>query len=60
MTELVTIKIKGYRCLRCKHEWLPKGKEEPRVCPKCHSPYWNKAKRHKTPQIEKTGKVLNI
>lgn len=47
MTELVTIKVKGYRCLRCKHEWLPKGKEEPRVCPKCHSPYWNKPRKTK-------------
>jgi len=31
------------KCLRCKHEWPTRG--EPRVCPKCKSPYWNVAKR---------------
>jgi DNA-directed RNA polymerase subunit RPC12/RpoP len=47
----------GYRCLRCAHEWVPRGielpegkkppepKEEPRVCPKCKSPYWNRPRR---------------
>lgn len=50
-TKLVKIQVWGYRCLRCEHEWVPRGvgqldpknppKEEPRVCPKCKSPYWN-------------------
>ncbi len=33
----------GYQCERCGHEWIPRGDlaEEPRVCPKCKSPYWN-------------------
>ena len=48
----------GHRCLRCEHEWVPRGveqrtdgkkptepDEQPRVCPKCKSPYWNKPRR---------------
>lgn len=30
-------------CLRCSHEWATKG--EPRVCPKCKSPYWDKPRK---------------
>ena len=38
------ITIYKYRCERCEHEWIPReSKTEPRVCPKCKSPYWNKA-----------------
>lgn len=39
----VPITIMGYRCERCGHEWIPRGAadEEPRVCPKCRSPWWN-------------------
>ena len=36
------VKLMGYRCERCDHEWLPRDKtQEPRVCPKCKSPYWD-------------------
>lgn len=36
----------GYRCERCGHDWLPREQEqEPRVCPKCKSPYWNQPRR---------------
>ena len=55
---LVKITMWGYRCLRCGHEWVPRGieqvpdskkplehDEEPRVCPKCKSPYWNRLRR---------------
>lgn len=39
----VPITIMGYRCERCGHEWLPRReKQEPRVCPNCKSPYWDK------------------
>ena len=35
----------GCRC-RCGHEWLPREKgEEPRVCPKCKSPNWDRPMR---------------
>ncbi len=51
---LVKITTWGYRCLRCEHEWVPRGvgeidpkkpPPEPRVCPKCKSPYWNKPRK---------------
>ena len=40
----VPITVMGFRCDRCEHEWIPRGSvdEEPRVCPKCHSPWWNR------------------
>jgi rubrerythrin len=34
-----------YVCERCGHEWYPRGEEKPRVCPKCKSPYWDRARR---------------
>jgi hypothetical protein len=37
----IPITVMGYRCERCAHEWVPNGEKEPRVCPKCKSPYWN-------------------
>ena len=42
------VRIWGYRCTRCGHEWLPREKgREPRVCPKCKSPYWDRPKQAK-------------
>ena len=42
----VQILVWGYRCERCGHEWVPRAKEqEPRVCPKCKSPYWNRPRK---------------
>ncbi len=38
------VMLLGCRC-RCGHEWLPRDKaEQPRVCPKCKSPNWDRAK----------------
>src|ERR1700682_6338676 len=37
----------GHRCQRCGHEWFPRDKDqEPKVCPKCKSPYWNKPRKN--------------
>ena len=36
------ITLKGYKCERCGHKWIPREKEKPRVCPKCKSPYWDR------------------
>jgi len=43
----IPITLMGYRCERCAHEWLRKNnaEEEPKVCPKCKSPYWNTPKK---------------
>lgn len=47
---LVPITVMGYRCERCMHEWIPKDyNQEPAVCPKCKSPYWNKPRKAKAP-----------
>ncbi len=46
---LVAITVLGFRCERCAHEWVPRGgtEEEPRVCPKCRSPWWNRPPKSK-------------
>ena len=41
----IRIEVDGYRCERCSHEWVPRRAEEPRVCPACKSPYWNRPLR---------------
>jgi Zn finger protein HypA/HybF involved in hydrogenase expression len=39
---MAKVQLWGYRCERCRHEWLPRDKDaEPKMCPKCKSPYWN-------------------
>lgn len=39
--------LSGYKCDRCNHEWVARIKiaEDPTICPKCKSPYWNKPRR---------------
>lgn len=45
----VPITVMGYRCERCSHEWIPRDVEqEPSVCPKCKSPYWNRPRKTPT------------
>ena len=35
-----------FHCLRCNHEWPPRNvNKEPKVCPKCHSPYWKEPRK---------------
>lgn len=43
----IKLQIEGFKCERCGHEWVARGKEEPIVCPKCKSPYWNVPKKNK-------------
>lgn len=45
LNSLIDIKKKGYKCLRCKHKWIPRKEKKPRWCPKCHSPYWDKQRK---------------
>ena len=42
MTEIT---MKGFRCDRCGHQWVPREEDYPRVCPKCKSPYWDKPRK---------------
>jgi len=32
------------KCQRCGHIWILR-KPNPKQCPKCNSPYWNKSRR---------------
>jgi len=50
---VIEIKVKGYRCERCGHKWIPRNKQLPIICPKCKSPYWNKPRKIKN---KKRGK----
>ena len=44
---IIELKIKGYKCDRCNHKWLPRLKIKilPVICPKCKTAYWNKPRR---------------
>ncbi len=33
-----------YTCTRCGHTWQPQQAKQPRICPKCKSPYWDRPK----------------
>jgi len=40
------ITVYRYTCERCDHVWIPREiREDPRVCPKCKSPYWNRPRK---------------
>jgi len=39
--------IRIVECNRCEHEWATKNPEDPKRCPKCNSPYWNKERIRK-------------
>jgi len=38
------MKLPVCKCLRCGHSWTPRV-AEPRWCPACNSPYWNRPRR---------------
>ena len=44
--------IEGYMCERCYYRWSSRtgtgirSKTDPRVCPKCKTPYWNQPRRN--------------
>lgn len=44
----VEITVLGCRC-RCGHEWVTREAERPRVCPKCKSANWDRAKLFERP-----------
>ncbi len=57
----VPITVLGFRCERCSHEWLPRGQSalEPRVCPKCKSPYWNRPRNSPPMTYERFRDVIS-
>jgi len=44
MAEII-LKLKGYRCERCGHEWVPRNSAKPIICPLCKTAYWNKPRK---------------
>jgi len=50
------IKIQGYLCERCSHQWVPRNKEMPRVCPRCKSPYYDVPRKQKEKKNKKGAK----
>ena len=53
------IRVIGYRCERCRHEWVPRSpNRKPRVCPKCKSPYWDMPREDKREGL--TEEVLAV
>lgn len=64
MPEII-IKKKGWKCLKCGHEWLPKKNfnknNPPIVCPNCNNPRWNiSPKRSNKYYLTKKGKNFNL
>ncbi len=43
------------KCLRCGNTWVKKFEENPKTCPSCKSPYWDKPMSH----YWKTRRELN-
>ena len=41
------ILIEGFLCERCQYRWVPhrSTKNEPKICPKCKSAYWNRPRK---------------
>jgi len=54
MMEKIKFEVEGYECKRCKHQWVPKRKDPPKVCPFCCSRYWQTEVRF--PTISKAQK----
>jgi predicted Zn-ribbon and HTH transcriptional regulator len=42
---MARIKVDGYQCERCGHIWVKRMEDEPALCPKCKTPYWNKPRK---------------
>lgn len=47
-----------FKCKRCNHEWHPREKNKPKVCPRCKSTQWEKDKIRSWEKIGKLYVVL--
>ena len=54
---MVIVRVRGFRCERCGHEWVPRRPRDPRyakvkrdklpdprICPGCKSAWWDRPK----------------
>ena len=59
--DMSRVQLWGYKCERCGHEWLPREKgQEPTVCPKCKSPYWDIPRRSDKISKERIKRGQNV
>jgi len=49
------MRMPHYICQRCGYDWIPRTEVQPRTCPKCKSPYWDRPRR--TPKTELKAQV---
>jgi hypothetical protein len=46
MPGMAKIQVWAWLCERCDHWWVPRiDGVAPKVCPKCKSPYWDRARQ---------------
>lgn len=45
-----SLQVNAWKCGRCGHEWIPQIVREPKRCPKCKSPYWNRPRMRPRPR----------
>lgn len=51
----VMVTREGWRCERCGHEWVPRDMAvKPRTCGACKSPYWDRPRRIKKTDQERS------
>ena len=46
-TTMGRVSFLGYQCERCGHEWVPRTKAVPKVCPRCKSAYWDSPRKQR-------------
>lgn len=51
------LNLLNLKCRRCLHKWVPRTAEV-RVCPRCHSPYWDKGKGERQGQAKPNQGVM--
>ncbi len=43
----VSVALPTFKCVRCKHEWVPRKPERSMTCASCRSPYWDVPRKAK-------------
>ncbi len=36
--------VQIYKCIRCRHKWIPRKRVRPKKCPKCKNPWETKGR----------------